>query len=99
KLISGYVVDSNAVLVDCGAITCEERTTFGNGLELPLGIESGGREVAVYAEMDTDTAAEVAKSRGQHAFLESYQRAVGDYAAQVASKRGFIGREAVIRTT
>jgi hypothetical protein len=99
KLLVGYAVADNAVLLDCGAITCDEYTTFGNGAELPLGIESGGREVAVYAEIDVDVAAQAARLRGRHQLQEAYRAAVSAYTSQVACKRGFIGRQATIRNT
>jgi hypothetical protein len=99
KLLANYAVCENAVLFDCSAITCEGKTRFGNGAELPLGVESGGREVAVFAEIDVETAASVACSRASHAFQKEYRQAVADYAAQVESSRGVIGTGAIVRAT
>jgi hypothetical protein len=99
KLLANYVVAQGAVLHDCGSITCDHKTTFGNGVALPLGIESGGREVAIYAEMNVDIAATAARSRSDHEFLKLYARAVADYAAQATSARGIISAGAVLRNT
>src|SRR6266566_2638626 len=45
RLLANYVVGPGAVLLDCGRVTCEAATTFGNGAVLPVGIETGGRTV------------------------------------------------------
>src|SRR5262249_30639936 len=89
----------HVVLLDCGTVTCEAPTSFGNGILVPVGVEGGGREVPVYAEMDVDSAATVARSRADHDFLRHFAEAVAHYAAQVSSTRGVIGPGAVIRNT
>jgi hypothetical protein len=97
RLLAHCVVAGEAVLFDCGAVVCEGFTSFGNGVRLPLGIESGGREVATYAEIDVDIAAKVARSRGQRELLHAYANAVTDYRARVLSNRGIISQGAVVR--
>jgi hypothetical protein len=99
KLLANYVVGEGAILLGCGALTCEGRTAFGNGITLPIGVESGGREVAVYAEIDLNVAEAVACSRLETETLKQYSAAVAEYAAQVLSTRGIIERGAVIRNT
>jgi hypothetical protein len=99
KLLANYVVGEESVLLNCGTITCEPQTTFGNGTVLPLGPEIGGRDVGVYAEIDVEVAAAVALSRHLPDFLQEYQRAVADYTAQACSPRGIIGPRTSIRNT
>jgi hypothetical protein len=97
KLLANYIVGPGTVLFDCGSITSAARTTFGNGIAISLGIESGGREVALFAEIDVEIAAAVARSRSCHDFLDAYAKAVCGYVSEVVSSRGIIEREAVIR--
>jgi hypothetical protein len=99
KLLANYVVAQGVLILDCGVVSCDGRTAFGNGKELALGIESGGREVAVYAEIDVEVAATVARSRGRRDLLNRYTSAVADYTAQVVSSRGIVGPGAVLRST
>jgi Domain of unknown function (DUF4954) len=99
KLLAGYVVCPGAILLDCSSILCDGETTFGNGLSIPLGIECGGREVALYTEIDVDSAAAVARSRAQHAFLEQYQQGINEYADLVRWNRGIIGEAAKVCNT
>ena len=60
RLLANYVVAADAVVVDCGRVTCSAGTTFGNGERVPVALEGGGREVEVFAEMDVATAATAA---------------------------------------
>jgi len=97
KILAGYIVCPGAILLDCGSITCEGGTGFGNGGQIPLGIESGGREVPVYAEIDVESAAAVARSRAQAGFLQRYRQAIEEYVARVHWSRGIIGTAAKVR--
>jgi hypothetical protein len=99
KLLVNYVVAPTAVLHDCGTVACDGRTAFGNGQELPVAIETGGRDLRVYAEIDVEIAAVVARSRGQRDLIDRYAKAVDDYTAKATSTRGIIDRAAVVRGT
>src|SRR5262249_38698691 len=99
RLLANYVVGEGALLLDCGRITADAQTTFGNGGVLSLGPETGGREVLVYAEIDVEVAAAIARSRGRPRFLEQYAAAVNEYVERVSSRRGIIGRGARVCST
>jgi hypothetical protein len=99
RLLSNYALGAGAVLLDCGSITCDAGTAFGNGTELPLGVEVGGREVWAYAEMGVGVAATVARTRRDREFLDRYQAAVAEYVARAFSRRGIAERGAVVRNT
>jgi hypothetical protein len=96
SLLANYVVAESAVVLDCGCVSCSGETAFGNGVALPLGIESGGRDVHVYAEIDLAVVTAVARGRSRHDFLRRYARAVAAYAARARSCRGVLGRGAVV---
>jgi Domain of unknown function (DUF4954) len=91
KLLANYVLGEAAVLFDCGSVVCDAATAFGNGAALPLGPETGGREVPVYAEIDVATAAAIARSRHRPDLLARYAAAVAEYADRARSPRGIIG--------
>jgi hypothetical protein len=98
-LLARVVVGAGVIVLHCGSVTCEGQTAFGNDGALPVGLESGGREVGVYAEIDVATAAAVACSRDGRAMQREYARLVADYAARVLSPRTILGRGAVVRDT
>lgn len=99
KLLANYVVGPMAVVWDCGSVTCGNACTFGNGAELPIAIETGGREVRIFAEIDVEIAAAVARCRNDRTALERYARAVEEYTHEVTSPRGVIARAATVRNT
>ncbi len=91
RLLANYVVGEEAVLVDCGRVTCSAATTFGNGLRVPVALEGGGREVELFAELDVELAADVARPGRRRAEVAGYRAAVADYRTRAASDRGVIG--------
>jgi NDP-sugar pyrophosphorylase family protein len=99
RLLVNYVVGPNCLLLNCGQIVCDSGTAFGNGILLPLGIESGGRDVQIYADIDIDVAATIARSRSRRDLLKAYARAVADYAAEAGSSRGIIERGVTLCNT
>jgi hypothetical protein len=99
KLLHNYVVGEAALVFDCGRVTCTGPTAFGNGVELSLGIEGGGREVRAFAEIDLNTAAAMATRRTEPDLQRRYRQAVSEYVAQATSARGIVERGAVVRGT
>jgi hypothetical protein len=99
RLLGNYIVGEGGILLNCGSVLCDGETTFGNGMTLTLGPETGGREVPVYAEVDVTTAATMARSRHLSDLLDQYGRAVADYARRARSARGIVARGAVARNT
>jgi hypothetical protein len=99
RLLHNYVVGESVLLFDCGRVTCAGPTAFGNGLELSLGIEGGGREVQAFAEIDLNTAAAMATRRTEPDLQRRYREAVNEYVTQATSPRGIVERGAVLRST
>jgi hypothetical protein len=99
RMLAGYVVGQGALLFDCGTVACTGETAFGNGAALRLGPETGGREVGVFAEIDVETAAAVARPGPLRGLLPPYAAAVADYRHQATSGLGIIERGACVRAT
>jgi hypothetical protein len=99
RALSHVIVKENAVLFNCGSVLCSKETSFGNGIDLPIAIETGGREVKTYAEITVDVAAQIATSRSNKKLLTDYVRLVEDYAERAKSRFGVIGEYAVVKNT
>jgi hypothetical protein len=99
KLLANYVVKKGSILFNCGTVTCKEKASFGNGRELPIAIETGGREVKTFADITVDIAATVATSRIEKQFLQKYESLVEQFVKKVTSNRGIIEEGAVIMNT
>lgn len=39
RLLANSVIHEDAVVMGCGSVNCSSGTAFGNGLELPVGVE------------------------------------------------------------
>ncbi|MBI4335530.1 MAG: DUF4954 family protein [Candidatus Omnitrophica bacterium] len=94
--LSNYIVLDGAVLFNCGVVSAKDGLVFGNGSELPIAIETGGREVKSYAEITVDAAAKVAASRADKEFLKDYSEAVDKYIGKIKSDKGIIAQGAVV---
>lgn len=90
RLLANYVIGPEAVVADCGRVTCAAGTTFGNGTRVPVALEGGGREVEAFAEIDVDLAAAVAGPGPRRSEVDGYRRAVADYRDRAACDRGII---------
>jgi hypothetical protein len=99
RLLANYVLGESAAVLDCGEVSCEAGTTFGNGGVVTVGPECGGRGVAAYAELDVELATAVACPAGSRAALADYAAAVEAYRQGATAGRGIIGPRARLRGT
>lgn len=97
--ISNYIVADHAILFNNGIISHKSGKGFGNGSELPIAIESGGREVKVFAEITVDIAEKVATSRADKQFLKDYSSMVDRYISKLDANKGVIAQGAVVKNT
>lgn len=98
-LLSNYVVGKGAVVANCKSVTAVAGTAFGNGIELPIAIETGGREVLSYADITIPVAEKVAKSRDNKDLLAEYEAFVKQYVEAVTSPKGIIEEGARVVNT
>ncbi|RLO04000.1 hypothetical protein DYB28_009095, partial [Aphanomyces astaci] len=83
-LLHRTYVSHGAVVVGCGTITCSGTdVTNGNGTALKVGVEIGGREIAMFADMPFHLAAVVGETRGNVSELKAYEDLVRTYTKKV----------------
>lgn len=99
SLLANYVIGEGAAVVGCGEVVTGPGATFGNGEELAIAIETGGREVRTYAEITVDAAATVASRRADKDLIAAYGAAVDAYVRAVTSDVGVIGPGAMVKST
>jgi hypothetical protein len=97
--IRNYIIRSNTRISQCVEVVCSGETAFGNGVEIPLAIETGGREVLTFAEINVGTAEVIAGSRADLELISAYNEAVQIYARHAASKQGLISNNACLLNT
>ncbi|MCK6470455.1 MAG: DUF4954 family protein [Planctomycetes bacterium] len=99
NLLANAYVGPGAAVVACGSVVCTGETNFGNGTELPIAIETGGRETAVYAEITVPVAAAIAGNRKDKAQLKAYGEAVAEYAKKATAKLTVVEAGAQVKNT
>jgi carbonic anhydrase/acetyltransferase-like protein (isoleucine patch superfamily) len=97
-LISNYCVKDNAIIFHTGLISVQRGSTFGNGLNIPVGMETGGREVASCAEIDVTIAEAVALQRHDTELIAHYDDFVKYYCNSLRCDFGLIESNVVIRS-
>lgn len=98
-LVSRMVVSGAASIVSTGSVTAGESCTFGTGVEVSLGLESGGREVALFPELSVELAYEVATRKKDTGLQEKYAAFMQTYVGLAKAPFGIIGSNACVRNT
>ena len=99
SLLSNYILKENSVVFNTGTMSASAESVFGNGREIAIGIETGGREVISYAEITIPVATAVATRRGDRKFLEAYAEFVKSYIESCSATFGVVEPGGVIRHT
>lgn len=97
--VSNYYIECCAVVYNVGSLAAKEGTCFGNGRELPIAIETGGREVKIFAEINIPTAEKIAKSRSDKELLKAYDEFIDEYCKKATSPKGIVKCCAYIANT
>ncbi len=93
------VIDREAVIFDVGSITASGEALFGCGQTLGLCLETGGRELPLWAEVRVDAAAQVCRFRTDSEGQDAVRAAVERYVAAIRSPVAWVCRSAVVRHT
>ncbi len=89
-LLARAHVGEGAVVFDVGELAGRTGTSFACGRAIPVGIEGGGREVALYPELTVPVAARVALDRSP-ALQSAYTEAVERYVEAISSDVSVVG--------
>ena len=97
--IANYDIGSNCYIENVDLLYTDGQCRFGNGTEVSVLNETGGREVRIYDRLSAQTAYILAMYRHQPEVVDALNRMISDYAASVESPRGTIGDNVKIRNT
>jgi len=99
KLLHNYAIKRGAVLFDAGVVTFTPGSAMGNGVELSLAIETGGREVKTFAEITVDIAEKIATERKDKELLSAYEEFIQKYLELINKEKGVIDNSSKIIST
>jgi len=96
RAVSGYIanydISEDTIIDNVGTIATEGESSFGNGVNVSVLNETGGREVIIHDRLSSHEAYMIALYRHRPAFIEKMNAIINDYVATCRSARGFIGR-------
>lgn len=97
--IANYDIAHDCFIENVDIILVDGRTTFGNGVEVAVMNETGGREVTIHTSLTAHEAYMVAMYRHRPQLVARLKALARDYASQRASDRGQIAEHCTIVDT
>jgi len=92
--IANYIIEDEVVIDNIDLLAVEGRSSFGNGTEVAVVNESGGREIPIYDQLSAHTAYIIAFYRHRPEVIGKLQQMIADYSASVKSSMGVVGKGA-----
>jgi len=92
--IANYVVQDDVVIDNIELLAVEGSSSFGNGVDVAVVNEAGGREIPVYDRLSAHTAYVLAFYRHRPIVIEKLQKLIADHTASVTSSMGLVGHGA-----
>jgi len=90
--IANYDIEDDVVIENVDLITTEGRSSFGNGTEVELINEAGGREVPIYDHLSAHIGYVIACYRHRPRAIERLQKMIAGYTASVTSSMGLLAK-------
>ena len=97
EYISNYDFGSRCIVDNIDVMSVEGKCYFGNGVEVSVLNETGGREVVITDNLSAHTAYIMALYRHRSRLHGKLHNIASNYAEQVASERGTVGNDVSIR--
>ncbi|MBN2417322.1 DUF4954 family protein [bacterium] len=97
KLLANYEISDNVIIENVASLCVSGETAFGNGVEIEVLNEAGGREIPIFDRLSAQTAYMLTAYRHDALFIEKLKQMIAVYVGTRTSTRGAIGAEAVIR--
>ncbi|OHB66976.1 MAG: DUF4954 domain-containing protein [Planctomycetes bacterium RBG_13_62_9] len=94
--IANYVIEDDVVIDNIDLLAVDGTSAFGNGTEVAVVNEAGGREIPIYDRLSAQTAYILAFYRHQPKVVQRLREMIGGYTASVRSTRGRVGKGARI---
>ena len=92
--IANYIIEDDVVIENIDLLAVEGESSFGNGIEVAVVNEAGGREIPIYDHLSAHTAYIIAFYRHRPKVIENLQKMIADYTASVTSSMGLVAKGA-----
>ncbi len=88
--LSNYIIEGNVAISNVGSLAVNNETAFGNGTEIEVLNEGGGRELPVYDSLSSQTGYLAVLYRHDKDFTDKILHLITDYCESKRSTRGLI---------
>jgi len=92
--IANYVIEDDVVIENIDLLAVEGGSSFGNGTEIAVVNEAGGREIPIYDQLSAHTAYIIAFYRHRPIVIENLRKMIAEYAASIRSCMGLVAKGA-----
>ena len=92
--IANYTIEDDVVIENVDLLAVEGESSFGNGTEVTVVNEAGGREIPIYDHLSAHTAYIIAFYRHRPGVIENLRKMIADYTGSVTSSTGLLGKGA-----
>ncbi|MBQ6984475.1 MAG: DUF4954 family protein [Paludibacteraceae bacterium] len=89
--IANYRIGNNTCIENVNSILVDGRTTFGNGVRVPVMNEGGGREIPIFNELSASLAYILTLYRHRPKMIQALERMIDEYSDSQAAEVGVIG--------
>lgn len=89
--LANYRIDDRVIIRNCGKLNTEGVTSFGNGTEVAVLNETGGRSVKIWDRLSAHEAYIIALYRHRIKAVRKIEEMVSEYSRSVSSDTGYIG--------
>lgn len=97
KYFSNYLVEDNVILKNISSLSVEGESSFGNGTEISVLNEGGGRELLIYDRLNAQIAYLMVTCRHNPEMIKSLSELIKKYSESKKSSIGKIGEGASIK--
>ncbi len=94
--IANYIIGDDAVIDNVNLLAVEGETSFGNGTQVSVLNEAGGREVPIYEHLTAQIAYILALYRHRQKVIENIRKMISGYVASVRNSYGLVATGARI---
>jgi len=89
--IANYHIGRETCIENVNAVLVDGKTTFGNGVRVPVMNEGGGREIPIFNELSASLAYVLTLYRHRPKMIHELEKQIDAYAEAHASDHGYIG--------
>ena len=92
--ISNYIIEDDTVIDNIELLAVDGESSFGNGTEVAVVNEAGGREIPIFDQLSAHIAYVIACYRHKPQVIKKLQKLIEDYRRSVTSSMGLVGKGA-----